>query len=101
MYNLGMALKDLLITLRAQIPLLKKKYAVSTLQVFGSYVRQEQTSESDLDLLVEFDETPSLLEFIAMENYLSDIVGIQVDLVMKDSLKAPLDKFILGEAVPV
>ena len=101
MYNLNMALKDLLPTLRAQIPLLKKKYAVSTLQVFGSYVRQEQTAESDLDLLVDFDEVPSLLEFIALENYLSDIVGIQVDLVMKDSLKAPLDQFILGEAVPV
>jgi len=69
--------------------------------VFGSYVRSEQNMNSDLDLLVTFKEIPSLLTFIAIENYLSDLLGIKVDLVMKDSLKPKIGQRILREAIPV
>lgn len=44
--------------------LLKERYKVSEIGIFGSYVRQEQTENSDVDLLVEFSEIPSLLKFI-------------------------------------
>jgi predicted nucleotidyltransferase len=64
-------------------------------------VREEQKKKSDLDLLVEFDELPSLLGFIALENYLTDILGVKVDLVMEDTLKPPLDTIVLQEAIPV
>ena len=52
-------------------------------------------------MLVEFYETPGLLRFIAMENYLSDLLGVKVDLVMKDALKPAIGKRILAEVVPV
>ena len=94
-------LPTLLKKLRQQIPFLRKNYHVTSLRVFGSYVREEQKPGSDLDILITFDELPSLLGFIAIENYLSDQLGVKVDLVMEDTLKPPLEKFILQEAVPV
>jgi predicted nucleotidyltransferase len=74
---------------------------VETLEVFGSYVRSEQEQDSDLDILVTFREVPSLLTFIAIENYLTDLLGVKVDLVMKDSLKPKIGQQILREAIPV
>jgi predicted nucleotidyltransferase len=87
--------------LRQQTPMLSERYCVEKLEVFGSYVRAEQKKTSDLDILVTFRETPGLLAFIALENYLSDLLGVKVDLVMKDSLKPAIGKNILREAVPV
>ena len=95
------SLETLLKALRQQLPLLAEKYSVETLEVFGSYVRAEHKVDSDLDVLVTFREAPSLLTFIAIENYLSDELGVKVDLVMKDSLKPAIGKVILSEALPV
>jgi predicted nucleotidyltransferase len=78
-----------------------EQYGVESLEIFGSYVRSEQKKDSDLDILVTFKEDPSLLTYIAMENYLSDRLGIRVDLVMKDSLKPKIGQQILREAIPV
>ena len=88
-------------TLRQHLPELAEKYHVRTLEVFGSYVRDEQTPESDLDVLVTFDKTPSLLKLIDLEYHLSDLLGVKVDLVMKSSLKPRIGQNILREAVPV
>jgi predicted nucleotidyltransferase len=95
------SLDKILEILRQQLPRLTERYSVETLEVFGSYVRSEQTKDSDLDILVTFKEVPSLLTFIAIENYLSDLLGIKVDLVMKDSLKPKIGGQILREAIPV
>ena len=95
------SLKKILELLHQQIPMLAERYGIEKLEVFGSYVRDEQRKDSDLDILVTFKEAPSLLTFIAIENYLSDLVGVKVDLVMKDSLKPKIGEHILREAVPV
>src|SRR6476469_3391545 len=78
---------------------LQERYKVSELGIFGSYVRQEQTETSDVDLLVEFSEIPSLLKFIHLENYLSDNLGVRVDLVHKAGLKPRIGERILKEVV--
>ena len=78
---------------------LQERYKVRELGIFGSYVRQEQTETSDVDVLVEFFETPSLLKFVNLENYLSDSLGIKVDLVHKGSLKPRIGERILKEVV--
>lgn len=80
---------------------LKIRYGVREIGIFGSYVRNEQRRSSDIDILVEFEKTPSLLEFINLENYLSDILGVKVDLVMKDSLKPNIGRHILEEVILV
>lgn len=87
--------------LHALLSDLAQTYRVKSLGVFGSYVRHEQSPESDLDVLVEFDSPPSLFEFIRLEHYLSERLGIKVDLVMKDSLKPAIGRRILREVVPV
>ena len=96
-----LSLEKVLESLRQQLPMLAERYSVDTLEVFGSYVRSEQKKDSDLDILVTFKEVPSLLKFIAMENYLSDVLEVKVDLVMKDSLKPKIGQQILREAVSV
>jgi predicted nucleotidyltransferase len=105
LYNQFMAgekeLQDIMRILRAQLPELVEEYHVATLELFGSYVRHAQRKDSDLDILVTFSKTPSLLKFIRLENHLSDVLGVKVDLVMRDSLKAAIGKNILREAVRV
>ena len=88
-------------SLRQQLQLVRQRYQVESLSVFGSYVRHEQRPDSDLDVLVTFTEPPSLLKFIELENYLSDNIGVKIDLVMKDSLKPRIGQQILSEAVMI
>ncbi|MDK2789514.1 MAG: uncharacterized protein PWP15_21 [Methanothermococcus sp.] len=76
---------------------LKEKYKVKKMGIFGSYARGEQTEKSDIDIMVEFYETPSLIEFIEMEYYLSDLLGIKVDLITKNSIKNPYLKESIEE----
>ena len=92
---------ELLLKLKKVLPYLSKKYQIQTVEVFGSYVRGEEREGSDLDLLITFSQVPSLFQFVALENHLSDELGIKVDLVMKDSLKPMIGKRILEEAQPV
>lgn len=87
--------------LRENKSYLVEQYHVATLEIFGSYVRHEERKNSDLDLLVTFTRSPSLLKYVRLENYLSDLLGVKVDLVMKDSLKPTIGKNILREASAV
>jgi len=87
--------------LRQRMPELKERYNVASLGLFGSYVRQAQRKKSDLDLLVEFQEPPSLLTYLRLEHDLSDLLGVKVDLVMKDALRPTIARRILSELVPV
>jgi len=87
--------------LRQHLPELREHYSVKSLGVFGSYVKGEQKKRSDLDLLVEFEQAPSLFEYVTLENYLSDLAGIKVDLVMKKTLKPYIGQRILAEVVPL
>ena len=97
--------KDLLTqiidNLRQLQPALTERYQVESLGVFGSYLRSEQRPDSDLDILVSFREPPGLLKFIELENYLSDTLGVKIDLVMKDALKPHIGQQILSEAVMI
>ncbi|WP_324735241.1 nucleotidyltransferase family protein [Thermococcus sp. SY098] len=80
---------------------LKRKFKVKEIGIFGSYVRREAEETSDVDILVDFYETPSLFEFIELEIYLSDLLGVKVDLVMKKALKPRIKEYILREVVYV
>ena len=94
-------MQELLDKLRQLLPLVRQHYRVETLGIFGSYSRSEEGPESDLDILVTFSDPPSLFKFIELENYLSDHLGVKVDLVMKDALKPAIGKRILKEVIPV
>lgn len=87
--------------LQGMLPELKKKYPIKYIGVFGSYVRGEQSVSSDLDILVEFNGSITLLGYARLENELSDKLGIKVDLVSKTALKTRIGKHILSEVVEV
>jgi len=85
--------------LKELTPLLKEKFKVKRIGIFGSYLRGEEKKGSDLDILVEFEEEPGLFEFLELEDYLSKILKIKVDLVMKNALKPIIGKHILSEVI--
>ncbi len=91
-------IKDLL---RELMPVLRNRFKVETLEVFGSYVRGEQRRSSDVDLLVTFYAPYSLWDLIDLERYLRRKVGLRVDLVPKDGVKPALRERILNEAIAV
>lgn len=80
---------------------LREKYSVREIGIFGSYIRGEEKEKSDVDILVEFEEDAriSLLDFVGLENYISDLLGAKVDLVEKSALKPRIGKHILREVV--
>jgi predicted nucleotidyltransferase len=80
---------------------LKQRYGIKELGIFGSYVRGEERKDSDLDVLAEFEDGAKigLLEFIRVENYLSDLLGVKVELVEKSALKPRIGRLILKEVV--
>ncbi len=78
---------------------LKKKSGVKGIRIFGSYARGEQKESSDLDILVEFEEPIDLFGFVELENYLSDLLGIKVDLTVKGALKSRIRDRILKESI--
>ena len=76
---------------------LKEKYKVKSIAIFGSYARGEQTEKSDIDIMVEFYETPDYLKFFELEDYLSNLLGIKVDLVIKGAIRNPYIKKSIEE----
>ncbi len=84
--------------LRQHKPDLKQKYNVEEIGVFGSYVHGDQTSGSDIDILVEFSE-PIGWEIIDLKEELEDFLNISVDLVTKDGLKPRLKPQIMDDVV--
>ena len=74
-------------------------FRVKALFVFGSVARGDATSQSDIDLLVDFEEAPTLFEFARLRRALSEQLGHRVDLVSRAALKPQLRERILSEAV--
>ena len=87
--------------LQAQKPYLAEKYGVTEIGIFGSYVRGEQRPDSDLDVLIEVERPPriGLIGLVELELYLSELLGIKVDLAIKKNLKPRIGRRILQEVV--
>lgn len=98
---MNMELKEIKKKLAELKPVLREKFKVKTIGLFGSYIRGREKEKSDLDILVVFDEPISLLKFIALENYLSDSIGVKIDLVEKSALKPRIGRHILKEVVDI
>jgi predicted nucleotidyltransferase len=79
--------------------LLERKYKIKVIGVFGSYSRGVLRKNSDIDILVEFSETPDFFEFIRLEEFLESLLGIRVDLVTRDALKPLIKNEILKGTV--
>ena len=89
--------------LQAQKPYLHEKYGVTEIGVFGSYVRGEQKTDSDIDILISLTDPPkiSLLDLVDLQYYLSDLLGMEVDIAVKRNLRKRIGQRILSEVQPV
>ena len=76
---------------------LNEKYGLKGVGIFGSYVKEGQNENSDIDMLVEIERPMGFIKFIRLENHLSQILGIKVDLVTKKALKPYIGRRILQE----
>ncbi len=91
--------QDIISLLKEQKPFLKEKYKIKEIGVFGSFVRGEQDNDSDLDILIDKDEAIGLLKLANLQHYLSRLIGIHVDLVIKKSLRPHVAKDVLDEVI--
>ncbi|MDT8384927.1 MAG: nucleotidyltransferase family protein [Gammaproteobacteria bacterium] len=85
--------------LKANSEELRKRFHVSSLDIFGSVARDEAGTDSDVDILVAFEETPGLFGFVQLKQYLEDALSCKVDLVTKKALKPQLRDNILKDLV--
>lgn len=101
--NRNPSLEEIRQTLRACLPELRERYGVTVIGVFGSYARGEPRPDSDLDILIELEEPPriSLLDLVHLENYLSQLLGIKVQVAIQRNLKPRIRPQILKEVVQV
>ncbi|MDD1699797.1 MAG: nucleotidyltransferase family protein [Methanoregula sp.] len=93
--------QDILASLKNLKKEVAKEYSVKMIGVFGSVARDEQTGQSDIDLLVEFSKPVGFVTFMRLENFLSERLGTQVDLVTSDSLKPVIQQDVLSEVIYV
>ena len=77
------------------------RFGVKSLELFGSLARDEARVTSDVDILVEFEETPTFDRYMGLKFYLEDLLGIKVDLVEKAMLHPSIRSTIEGEIILV
>ena len=76
-----------------------RQHQVASLYLFGSVARGEETADSDIDLLVDFDSPVGLFDFLRLKYFLEEVIGMSVDLVTRDALKDRLRERILKETI--
>ena len=80
---------------------LRERFGVKSLRLFGSVARDEASEGSDVDVLVDFDDTPSLFGFLRLRTFLQDLLGAKVDLVTESGLKDRARHFVEKDAINV
>jgi uncharacterized protein len=101
-YNKDMkTLSEIQVLLKEHKPYLQQQYGMRIIGVFGSYVRNEQRPESDIDILIELERPPriTLIDLVELEYKLSDLLGVKVDIALKQNLRKRIGKRILDEVV--
>ncbi len=76
-----------------------KKEGAKKIALFGSYSRGEEKKGSDVDIIVEFSKPKSLLEFVGIEQELSEKTGRKIDLLTEGSISPYLIEKIRKERV--
>lgn len=74
-------------------------YQITELGIFGSYARGEQTQDSDVDVLIDYEQAPTLFEVVNLRDFLRDLTGLPVDIVTKNGLKPRIRDRVLAEVI--
>ena len=92
---------DILDQLRSMRPELSEQYQVRSIGVFGSHSRKGQTEQSDLDLVVEFDQPIGMMAFVHLKDVIADRLNLKIDLVTPDGLHPLIRDQVMHEVVYV
>ena len=78
---------------------LKEKYKIKKIGIFGSYIRREENKKSDIDILIELedDSNITLFDIVRIERFLTELIGIKVDLLTINGLSPYIKPYILKE----
>ncbi|MCP4393045.1 MAG: nucleotidyltransferase family protein [Alphaproteobacteria bacterium] len=87
--------------IRKDLENLRDQYGVSEIALFGSVARDEAGSDSNVDILVDFNKPTGLLELISLKQHLEKLLEKEVDLATKDSLHSEIKKHVLESAIDV
>ena len=87
-YFCCMTSTDIIQKLKDEMPLLRSRYGVDEIGLFGSYVRNQAIPGSDVDILVKFSQ-PSFLKLAGLLNYLENLFKSKVDITTKHSRLSP------------
>ena len=82
------------------VPILRRADVIRS-SIFGSYVRGEETSESDVDILIEFGGKKTLLDLVDLKEKLEHVLGRDVDLITYKSIAPRLKSFIEQEEIRI
>jgi len=99
----GRTPQELIKVLKENKDTIRKRYHDKNIGIFGSYIRSEATPDSDLDILIDFEDEADfgILGFMEVERYLSDLFGLKVDLVERSALRPRIGSVVLKEVVYV
>jgi predicted nucleotidyltransferase len=92
-------LDEIVITLEEQMPQLQEQFKVKKMGILGSLVRGEQKEAGDVDILVQFSEPVGAIKYLNLESYLSNLLEIEVNLVLKMGLSYRIAQQVLKEAL--
>ena len=92
---------EVLDLLRTHKPMLKQRFGVTKLALFGSFARDQATDLSDVDILVHFDGPATSKTYFGVQFYIEDLLDRQVDLVTDKALRAELRPYVEREALNV
>jgi hypothetical protein len=90
---------DLLARLKELKPAIMSRYKAKEMSLFGSFVRGEQSADSDIDVLVDFEEEADLFDLIGLALRLEDELQRKVDVIPKRALRAEIREAVLREVV--
>jgi len=89
-------------TFRKHLPEIKEKFKVKEIGIFGSQIKGKAKKESDIDILVEFQEGYKTFDnYMELKFFLEDLFKCKVDLVLKSALKERIKPYILSEVIYV
>ncbi len=92
---------QVLTLLREHLPMLRSRFGVAHLRLFGSVARDTARDDSDLDVLVAFDGPATAQRFFGVQFYLEDLFGREVDLVSEKALRDRLRPYVERDAIAV
>ncbi len=96
-----MTAENILATISSLKDQVRQNYKAEIKGIFGSYVRGDQTSQSDIDVLVEFHHGADLFDFVGLSQFLEERLSLKVDVVPFSSLREEVKPYVLKEAIYV